>query len=782
METVLAAVLVGALVAVWWVVKPSASRNGDGRDPWPRSSFAPSPEVPPPALRTGGPTTLFRPEIEGLRAIAVLLVLIYHGEFAALPGGFIGVDVFFVVSGYLITSLLLRELASTGTVSLSDFWARRARRLLPASGIVIVATLLAGRIMLDGLSQQVLARDAAAASAFVANFRFLEVGSDYLTSDLPASPLLHFWSLAVEEQFYLLWPGLLLVLVRFARMSRAALAALLAVGGVVSFVVCGLATADQDWNMWAFFMLPARAWELIAGALLAVTGFGLMRVGAQVRAIIGWVGLGVIIAAAAQYDTGMRFPGWIAAVPVLATVAVLLGGSTDTPSGPRLLLDTRPLQWIGARSYAIYLWHFPILVFAGREWGETGQINDLPVGVRLGLLGLSVVLAAVSYHLVENPVRHAPSLITNPARSLAMGAWIALIGLGSSALLFHNPPALSTDVVAAAPSLPGQVTSTTTALPGTTTTAPSTGVSSPNTSTTSTTVPVVADASHDNPAALTQLISANLPQLEAGVATTKVPSNLRPSLGDAAGDLPQIYDNGCILDLGQSEPKNCIYGDANGAVTIVLFGDSHAAQWMPALHKVASDNGWRLIIHAKKACPSAEIPTEKDPQGTDCIPWREAVIDQIEQMHPDLVVMSSYRYKQVGAASGRDPDAVWAEGIELTVSKVRPHTDHLLLLGDSATPLDWVPPCLAGHVSNVPACMNSREGAVRPNRLAVERDVAERYDADFVPTSDWVCTDTHCPVIVGDVLMYRDNSHLTATATLYLAPFLDATLKDVLSP
>jgi len=277
------------------------------------------------------------------------------------------------------------------------------------------------------------------------------------------------------------------------------------------------------------------------------------------------------------------------------------------------------------------------------------------------------------------------------------------------------------------------------------------------------------------------LIAANLPQLEAGVSTSKVPANMRPSLSDAAGDLPQIYDNGCILDLGQSEPKSCIYGDANGSTTIVLFGDSHAAQWMPALHKVASENGWRLIIHAKKACPSAEIPTEKDPQGTDCIPWREAVIEQIEQLHPDLVVMSSYRYKQVGAAAGRDPDTVWAEGIDVTVSKVRPLTDHLLLLGDTATPLDWVPPCLAGNLSNVPSCMNSREGAVRPDRLAVERDVAERYDADFVPTSDWMCTDSHCPVIVGDVLMYRDTSHLTATATLYLAPFIDATLKEILS-
>jgi hypothetical protein len=146
----------------------------------------------------------------------------------------------------------------------------------------------------------------------------------------------------------------------------------------------------------------------------------------------------------------------------------------------------------------------------------------------------------------------------------------------------------------------------------------------------------------------------------------------------------------------------------------VLFGDSHAAEWMPALHKVSVANGWRLIVHTKKACPDAEIPTDKDPNGTDCAVWRKRVIELIGGMQPDLVIMSSYRYKQVGAAAGRDPDQVWKEGIELTVSKVRPLTDHLLLLGDSATPKEDIPTCLAGNLSNVPNCMDSRSGRCGP--------------------------------------------------------------------
>ena len=215
-------------------------------------------------------TARFRPEVEGLRAVAVVLVLLYHAELGAMSGGYIGVDVFFVLSGFLITSLLMRELATTGTVSLMGFWARRARRLLPASGLVVVATLVAGRLMLDGLSQGDLARDALAACAFVANVRFFNVGTDYLAEGQATSPLLHFWSLAVEEQYYLLWPGLMLLLVRYGRLARRSLIAVLGLMWVASLALCVQSTADEP--MWAFFMLPARAWELLSGALIAVLG------------------------------------------------------------------------------------------------------------------------------------------------------------------------------------------------------------------------------------------------------------------------------------------------------------------------------------------------------------------------------------------------------------------------------------------------------------------------------------------------------------------------------
>ena len=693
-----------------------------------------------------------------MRAIAVVLVLLYHAKLAGVVGGYIGVDVFFVLSGFLITSLLMRELATTGTVSLVGFWARRARRLLPASGLVVVATLVAGRLMLDGLSQGDLARDAIAACAFIANFRFFNVGTDYLAEGQATSPLLHFWSLAVEEQYYLVWPGLMLLLVKYARLARHALLAVLGMMWVGSLVLCVRATTDEP--MWAFFMLPARAWELLSGAMLAVVGGSLWKGANRLKAVLAYAGLGSIIGAALAYNDTTTFPGLAAVVPVIATVAVINAGSVG---GASLLLRNVALQWIGARSYAIYLWHFPVLLLAEAKYGPLNAFT------RAALLLGAVALAALSFRLLENPVRFAPKLVASPSRSLVMGASVALVGIAVAALVINNPPKLSTDAVAAVPTLATVAPSSAPAtVPAATSTIPLPPTTMPR--------PPVDDASRDNPPELAGLIAANLALLEEATTTRSVPGNMDPSLGNAKDDLPNVYADKCILEVGETALKECVYGDPSGSVTIVLFGDSHAAQWMPALDLVAMENKWRLVVHTKKACPSAEIPTIKDPNGTDCAVWRASVIEQIAAVRPDLVVLSGYRYQAAPGTEGRTPDQVWRDGIDLTVAKLVPVADHVLLLGDSATPKYLIPYCLANNLKNVPNCMASREEALRPTRLGVERAVAAKYDIDFIPTSDWMCTDTACPVIVGNVLMYRDDSHITATAAEFLAPYVEIAL------
>jgi len=388
-------------------------------------------------------------------------------------------------------------------------------------------------------------------------------------------------------------------------------------------------------------------------------------------------------------------------------------------------------------------------------------------------------VAAVSHHVVENPVRHSRPLAALPVRSLVMGAWVCVLGVGAAVLVLQNPPRLDAGGDVAAPTIAGVPSSAGAA--GTTSTVPGGSTSLVAAATTTLPRPAVADASHDNPPALAALVADNVAQLQQALQTTRVPGNLSPSLTAARGDLPVLYHDGCILDLGQNTPKRCIFGDPNGSVTVVLFGDSHAAQWMPAMDQVAKAKGWKLVVHVKKACPDAEVATDKDPRGTDCAAWRAAVIAQLADLRPDLVVMSSFRYSLVGRDAGKDPDTVWRAGMEKTVAKVRPLTAHLLLLGDSATPSLDIPSCAAANLSKVQKCVAARAGAVRPGRLAVERDIAQAHQAAFIPTSDWMCTDAACPVVVGNVLMYRDASHLTATASALLAPFVSAALSAALA-
>lgn len=332
---------------------------------------------------------MFRRDIEGLRAIAVLLVVLYHADFLGASGGFIGVDVFFVVSGFLITSLLVDEHRSKGRISLGDFYARRARRLLPASALVIVATVLASHQWLEPLRLRDVGTDAIASGGFFANLVLAARSTDYLRSDLPPSPFQHFWSLSVEEQFYIVWPALLMVLLWTGRRSRRTPVVVITVISAASLALCIWQTRTAQ--PWAFFGLHTRAWELGVGALLALTWRQTAALESGLRATLGWIGVAGIAVAAFTFEETMAFPGELAVLPVFATALVLLAGD-GTRFGPRAILRLAPLQWIGARSYAIYLWHWPVLIIAAARAGR-----DLDVGERLAALAIAVGAATLSY-------------------------------------------------------------------------------------------------------------------------------------------------------------------------------------------------------------------------------------------------------------------------------------------------------------------------------------------------------------------------------------------------
>ena len=310
-----------------------------------------APDMPPLKGPPSRPEQGFRADIEGLRAIAVLLVVAFHAGLGLVPGGFVGVDVFFVISGFLITGVLLGDWSKHGTISIRTFYARRARRLLPLSTLVLLVTAVVSYVVLPSLERPSVAHDIRAAALWFANWDFASSSTQYM-SDTDKSPVLHFWSLSVEEQYYVVWPLLILLVLRSSRgldalAVRKRLLHVLGWLGAGSLLLSGLTTHSK--GPWAYFGLHTRAWELAAGALLAVALPWLPRLTARGATLIGGTGLLLVAWSVLAFDRTTTFPGWAAVMPVLGTVLLLGSGGGVAPPGTPLL-STRPMTYVGRLS------------------------------------------------------------------------------------------------------------------------------------------------------------------------------------------------------------------------------------------------------------------------------------------------------------------------------------------------------------------------------------------------------------------------------------------------
>ena len=364
----------------------------------------------------------FRPDVQGLRAIAVLLVVLFHAGVPWVSGGYIGVDVFFVISGFVITGVLLRERTAKGSTSLRRFYARRARRILPAATLVIIVTVVVAFHLLGPLIGHETAVDGQWSAVFLANIHFAASQTNYLASQQPPSALQNFWSLAVEEQFYLVYPAIFLVTARVFRRSelRLRLAAVLVIIITASYAYSITLTSTNAAN--AFFSPLTRAWELAVGGLIAITGYKLKRMPGAWAAFLSWIGLAVIVLAGVTLTSATAYPGSLVALPVIGAAFVIAGGAAEPAWGVERLLRLRPVQILGLLSYSLYLWHWPIFVIAAEYRGTT----SLPVWDNVVLMLVAVVAAAATYRWLENPVRHAASLVGRPAASVAVG--LCLVG------------------------------------------------------------------------------------------------------------------------------------------------------------------------------------------------------------------------------------------------------------------------------------------------------------------------------------------------------------------
>ena len=706
------------------------------------------------AHRPAPPPAGFRADIEGLRAVAVALVLAYHAGLPLLGGGFVGVDVFFVVSGFLITGLVVREITSTGTLDIAAFYARRARRLVPAALLVIVVTVVASAVLLPPLRVPDVMADGAAAALYASNLRFAAQATDYLQAELAPSPLLHFWSLGVEEQFYLFWPVLLLVSARLVGVAR--LGWIVAAVGGVSFAL-GVFVTDAAAPL-AFFLLPTRAWELALGAAIAIGAPRLLGIGRPVAVASGLLGLGLIAAAGLVIDTSTPFPGTAALLPTIGAALVIAAGIRSPSTGAAAILALPGFRQLGRISYSVYLWHWPLVVLPTAALGA-----ELPLPVRILLVALSIPLAAMSHRWVEEPLRHGRAIGTRPrvnlalAGGLAVAVAVASVALGSTRGLAPTSPSVALDDR----QLDAAIAS---ALPAATGTdrAP---VSSAGGAASPTLGP---SPSNDG-----EVLGA----IRGKTLDGPVPADLVPSLGAARDDIPPIYGNGCHLSQQATAGPDCVFGDQAGGTTVVLFGDSHAAQWFPAFERLAKERGWRLVSLTKSACTSVDLTVwnaNLKRAYTECDTWREAAIERIASLAPALVVVTNSRGYTLASTLGEAPvdEESWANGLTRTIERIEASSGAVVVIGDTPKAVSDPPACLSANLTSVLACTRSFEAATDQAHSASEFGAARGAGATVIDPTDLICPTDPCPVVLGRILVYRDSHHLTATFARSLAPYL----------
>ena len=704
---------------------------------------------------TGGE---FRPDLEGLRGIAILLVLLFHAKVPGTDGGFVGVDVFFVLSGFLITGLLIRERERTGRIDLKAFYIRRVRRILPAATVVLAITMVFAWFLMAPLDLPRVAGDAVASALSVGNIRFAAGATDYFGTDLAPSPVIHYWSLGVEEQFYLLWPAVLILATRNRR-PRVAAGIVLAGLAVASYLAAFVLTDAAPG--WAFYSLPTRAWQLGLGGLIAVGSDQVARLRPSIAVPLGWAGLAAVLASLVLIVPGTPYPGVAALLPSLGSAAVIVAG--ERPWSAARVLAVPPLRFLGRISYSLYLVHWPILVLPAATL-EIGA--QLPLAVRLGLAALSVVAGWASFRLVEQPIHRGVRFRAQPGRTFAVaGAAIALvvvfsgsIGLAASAQLDGGDQGTA---IGADPSTnPGASVepdpTDTAAAP----TASSAGGSPGPTASGETAAPTAATAPTPAP-------TPDGPQ--------PLPANVRPSLGNAAGDSDQLQADGCLLGQPQVQLRNCVYGDKNGSYTVALVGDSHAAQWFPAIQAIAIDRGWKLLPYIKLSCRFLDMSIYSywyQRTYTECDTWRGLVVDKLKSVKPDLVIIIAIRDKVTSTAA--DPDPVHQGQAMARLVGQLPGAKAIMV--DSPVSKYNVPACLSGHRSDVRPCQTSRSRALGAYSGVPETTAATALGATLIDLTPLTCPGDPCPVVKDGMIVYRDSWHLTATFVMSLRGALEQAL------
>ncbi|NKX56493.1 acyltransferase [Arthrobacter sp. E918] len=666
--------------------------------------------------------------------MAVSLVLIYHLWPARLTGGYVGVDVFFVISGYLMTAHLLARKPRTAG-DLARFWARRIRRLLPASFLVLAATAVAARLVAPPTQWELIAKEIIASALYVQNWVLAGSAVDYLAADNAPSPVQHFWSLSLEEQFYLCWPLVILAVVWLAGIWRLAvgLVARCVIAAVIagSLAVSVLATADDAGS--AYFITPTRVWELAAGGLVATLApLAATRLPRAAAALLAWGGMAAILAAGVTYTAATPFPGYTALLPVAGTALVILAG-TEHRSSPTGVLGLKPVQWLGDVSYSVYLWHWPLIVLFPFATGA-----DLRWWDKLAVLALTLVLAALTKVFVEDRFRSAlPAGRLVPAYRFAAAGMAAVAVLGGAQLAEVNYRSQLAEQQLAA-----------------------------------------VEAGKD------PCIGASALARGPGTCAPGQPERMVPEPALAKDDLPDAYKDGCWSYDDFTDRPVCTYGD--GKTQLALVGNSHAGQWLPALQILADKHGWTITTYLVTRCNLTTAPLDFNnaERTRNCLDYGRWVMDQTKGGKYDLVVTSARQSVTVEGESWQSTEAPAVAGYKSYLAEWAAAGTKVLVIKDPPYPgtrISSIPDCLAAHPEDPSACSGTPRSWHWMDPL--ER-AARELDAPGIGTVNldkYFCAREVCPAVIGSVVAFRDGSHITATYARTLAPYLDGPLRAALA-
>ncbi len=635
-------------------------------------------------------------------------------------------DVFFVISGFVITGVLLRERASSGHTSILAFYGRRSRRIIPAATLVIIVTVVTAYHFLGNGGGIPTASDGRWAAVFLANFHFMAANTNYLASAQPPSPLQNLWSLAVEEQFYVVYPTLFLLIAAVKLLTfrtRMVIGLVLIIGASLTYSIVDTANNPTG----AFFSPLTRAWELALGALIAIGTPWLLKVPKRLAAGATWLGLGAIAFAAVCFTSQSVYPGSLVIIPVVGSALIIAGGMKAHTLGVESLLHLPSFQWFGKISYSLYLWHWPILIIAAEHAGK----STLSVKDNLAWVLVALLVSIATYRLVENPIRHARPLLRSGWASVGLA--FGLVAVTLSAI------AIQAELAA-----------------GSTSRANSQRVDM-----------ALINAS---PVPLSNVLNA----VAASTHIRKLPSNLVPSLEQVL-TTPLDYigfptlESGCNPGLSISSVPKCLYGDTSAHRTMVLYGDSHAGMWFRVLEKIAKNEHWKLVVLFKQGCPPvfASVPSHGNNTGSwqACDNWHTYATNRIKRMDPDLLIISEGA-KFRGPTGAFYTPRQWQVALQGLLQDLSTPDTLKVVLGSPAVPGYDGPTCLTRHLDDVQAC----SGPPDPGYMSfnnAEQTAARLGGARYINIMPWLCTNI-CSFVVKNLEVYQGRDHITLGYTFFL--------------